>query len=203
MTLSHWRYRSCSLISVADASAERAARHVCRHKRLVTSRPRTQTQTPEVHATAVRESPSGGRPLCRATRVPPGAGHADPGGGWVPRVLVVDDEEDIRLLLREVIEAAVRDLNVVGQAATGEEAIERCRQTNPDVILLDQRMPGMTGLEAAERILRERPDQLIVLFSAFLEDSTVRKASELGIRACLPKGDFSRVPEALWKVASA
>ena len=122
-------------------------------------------------------------------------------GGWVPGVLVVDDEEDIRVLLLAVIEAANRGLAVVGQAASGEEAILRCRETNPDIVLLDQRMPGMSGLEAAEVILRERPDQQIILFSAFLEDGTIDRARALGIRACLPKGDLSLVPEALWKVA--
>ena len=107
----------------------------------------------------------------------------------------------MRFLLQAVIEAANEGLAVVGEATTGEEAIVRWRETDPDIILLDQRMPGMTGLEAAEQILAERPEQNIILFSAFLEDSTVRRASELGIRACLPKGDLSRITEVLWRVS--
>ena len=116
----------------------------------------------------------------------------------VPGTLIVDDEADMRLLVRAVIEAANEGLRVVGEATTGEEAIERWRETRPSVILLDERLPGLSGLETAERILAEEPDQSIVLFSAYLDAQTVRRASELGIRACLAKTDVSRIPEALW-----
>jgi len=117
----------------------------------------------------------------------------------VTGVLVVDDESDMRLLVEAVIEQANEGLTVVGIAANGSEAIECWREVSPDVILLDHRMPDMTGLEAAETILAEQPDQRIILYSAFLDDDTHRKASELGIRACVPKGDLSRIPEALWR----
>jgi len=117
----------------------------------------------------------------------------------VPGVLVVDDESDIRVLIEAVIERANEGLTVVGNATNGSEAIALWRETDPDVILLDQQMPGMTGLEAAEAILAEQPDQRIILYTAYLDDDTHRKASELGIRACVPKGDPSRIPEALWR----
>jgi len=113
--------------------------------------------------------------------------------------LVVDDESDIRVLIEAVIERANEGLTVVGNATNGIEAIERWRETEPDVILLDHQMPDMTGLEAAETILAEQPDQRIILYTAFLDDDTHRKASELGIRACVPKGDLSQIPEALWR----
>ena len=67
----------------------------------------------------------------------------------MPGVLVVDDEADMRLLVEAVIERANEGLTVVGLAATGAEAIARWREIGPDVILLDQQMPDMTGLEAA------------------------------------------------------
>lgn len=114
-------------------------------------------------------------------------------------VLVVDDEPDMRVLLQAVIDAANQGLRVVGHAASGEEAIERWRETRPDVILLDQRMPGMTGLEAAEQILAEEPDQWIILFSAFLDASTIARAEELGIRDWLAKDNVAAIPEALWR----
>jgi two-component system chemotaxis response regulator CheY len=117
----------------------------------------------------------------------------------VTGVLVVDDESDMRLLVEAVIEQANDGLTVVGIAANGSEAIECWREVGPDVILLDHRMPDMTGLEAAETILAEQPDQRIILFSAFLDDDTHRKASEIGITACVPKGDLSLIPEALWR----
>ena len=82
----------------------------------------------------------------------------------------------------------------MGNATNGAEAIARWRETEPDVILLDQQMPEMTGLEAAEAILAEQPDQRIILYSAYLDPETHRKASELGIRACVPKGDLTISP---------
>lgn len=112
---------------------------------------------------------------------------------------MVDDESDMRVLLEAVIETANEGLRVVGNATNGMEAIERWRETGPDVILLDQQMPQMSGLEAAAAILAEKPDQRIILHSAFLDADTHRKASELGIRACVPKGDMTRIPEALWR----
>lgn len=118
-------------------------------------------------------------------------------------VLVVDDEADMRVLVREIIELANDGLVVVGEAASGQEAIDRCRETDPNVILLDQRMPDMTGLETAARVLAERPDQHIVMFSAYLDAATVQRAAELGIRACLPKSDLNRIPEALWPLGAA
>ena len=117
----------------------------------------------------------------------------------MPGVLVVDDESDIRVLIEAVIERANEGLTVVGNATNGYEAIERWRETGPDVILLDQQMPEMSGLQAAEAILAEQPDQRIILYTAYLDDDTHRKASELGIRACVPKGDLSHIPEALWR----
>jgi YesN/AraC family two-component response regulator len=120
----------------------------------------------------------------------------------VTGVLVVDDELDIRLLLEAVIRRANEGLTVVGSAATGLDAIEQWRETEPDVIVLDQQMPDMTGLQAAERILAEQPDQRIILFSAYLDGDTLRRASELGIRACLAKTDLPRIPEALWRCGS-
>ena len=85
-------------------------------------------------------------------------------------VLIVDDEPDMRLLAKAVLEAA--GLQVVGEATDGSEAVLRYRELNPPpmptVVLLDNRMPGMTGLEVATQVLSEAPDQLIVLFSDFL-----------------------------------
>ncbi len=117
------------------------------------------------------------------------------------RTLIVDDEEDMRLLVRAVIEAANNGLQVSGEAANGDQTIERWRADRPDVIVLDQRMPGMSGLEVAERILAEYPGQRIILFSAYLDDETTTEARRLGIEECLAKSDYTRLPEALWRLA--
>ena len=117
------------------------------------------------------------------------------------RALIVDDEEDMRFLVRTVIEAANHGLKVSGEAADGAEAIERWRAERPEVVVLDQRMPGMTGLETAEKILAESPDQRIILFSAYLDPETTAEATRVGVDMCLAKSDYNRLPEALWQLA--
>src|SRR3954471_19875886 len=80
------------------------------------------------------------------------------------RVLIVDDEEDMRGLVRATIEVANEGLTVAAEAADGETAVSIVREQHPEVVVLDQRMPGVTGLETARRILDEHPEQAIVLF---------------------------------------
>ena len=60
---------------------------------------------------------------------------------------------------------------------------------------------GATGLEVAEQILAEHPEQAIILFSAYLDPDITERAAQLGISACMSKREISRVPEALWKYA--
>jgi YesN/AraC family two-component response regulator len=116
-------------------------------------------------------------------------------------VLIVDDEEDMRALLRSTIEIANEGLHVAGEAADGDDAMAQWREKRPAIVVLDQRMPGATGLDVAERILAEHPEQAIILFSAYLDPDILDKAARLGIRACMSKREISRVPEALWKYA--
>lgn len=116
--------------------------------------------------------------------------------------LVVDDEEDIRLLMRTVIRTAGDDLTVCGEAADGADALEAVDRTDPDVVVLDQRMPGLTGIETAREILRRRPRQHIVMCSAYLDPELRRDAEIVGVSACLAKGDIRRLPEVLREITS-
>jgi CheY-like chemotaxis protein len=104
--------------------------------------------------------------------------------------LIVDDEPDMRVLARVVLEQA--GFVVTAEAGDGNEAISKLRELGlpsiPTVILLDNQMPGPTGLEVAARILRCVPDQLIVLFSAYLNDEFIAEAHELGV-ACVAKAE--------------
>jgi DNA-binding NarL/FixJ family response regulator len=115
--------------------------------------------------------------------------------------LIVDDDDDMRFLVRITIEAADDDLCVGGEAASGAEAIAAIEQERPGVVVLDYRMPGMTGLETAAEILRADPDQPIILFSADLDAETIDRALDLGIRTCLAKTDVARLPDALRQLA--
>jgi CheY-like chemotaxis protein len=112
-------------------------------------------------------------------------------------ILIVDDERDMRLLAGRILARA--GIHVVGEAEDGAEAILKVQQLAPPpvptVVLLDNRMPGMCGLDAAAQILQRAPTQLIILFSAFLDDETVAQAKRYGVAACVPKKDIFALPE--------
>jgi CheY-like chemotaxis protein len=110
-------------------------------------------------------------------------------------VLVVDDAPDMRFLARAVLETS--GLHVVGEAADGPEALEQVRDLDPPpiptVVLLDNQMPGPTGLEVAAEILEHNPAQLIVLFSAYLSDDVIEEALRMGVAACVSKTDVNKL----------
>ncbi|KUP98649.1 response regulator transcription factor [Thermobifida cellulosilytica] len=93
-------------------------------------------------------------------------------------VLVVDDEQLVRSGLRMILESAP-DLEVVGEAADGAEAVERARELRPDVVLLDIRMPGVDGLTAAARLAELPHAPRVVLLTTFDLDEYVHQ----GLRA--------------------
>jgi len=114
------------------------------------------------------------------------------------RVLIVDDEDDMRALVRATIEIANEGLSVAAEADDGETAVNTWREERPEVVVLDQRMPGVSGLETAKRILAEYPEQAIVLFSSYLDGDVTREAARMGIRRCLAKDDIKQLPDVLW-----
>ena len=100
------------------------------------------------------------------------------------RVLIAEDETIIRLDLRGMLEDA--GFEVCAEARDGEEAIALTRETNPDVALLDVKMPRLDGIEAARRILDERPIP-IVMVTAYGERELVSRAVEAGVFGYLVK----------------
>jgi two-component system, response regulator PdtaR len=102
----------------------------------------------------------------------------------VTRVLVAEDETLIRLDLKGLLEAAGFD--VCAEARDGEEAVSLARETEPDVALLDVKMPRLDGIEAARRILDERPIP-IVMVTAYGERELVSRAVEAGVFGYLVK----------------
>jgi DNA-binding NarL/FixJ family response regulator len=119
------------------------------------------------------------------------------------RALIVDDDDDMRFLVRVLIEAANEGLAVAAEARNAAEAVDQWRQHRPDVVVLDNRMPGRSGLEVAAEILAEQPSQSIILFSAYLDDETLARADALGVRACLSKDHYDELPAALWQYGPA
>jgi len=102
-------------------------------------------------------------------------------------VLLVDDHELIRTGIRKIL-GEVKGLKVIGEARTGEEAVKFCRQTEPDVILMDMDMPGIGGLEATKKILRYSPDIKIIVLTIHTEEPFPTKVMQMGAAGYLTKG---------------
>ena len=111
-------------------------------------------------------------------------------------MLIVDDEPDMRMLMRAVIDLDL-GLHVTAEAADGDEAVDAWRTHQPDVIVMDMRMPRMTGLQAAAEILAAQPGQAIIMCSAYMDAAERDRATAMGIRECLDKYDLEQLPEAV------
>jgi DNA-binding NarL/FixJ family response regulator len=102
------------------------------------------------------------------------------------RILVADDHPVYRDGLR-ALAARSPDLELVGEAANGTDAVAMAEQTLPDVILMDLRMPGMTGIEATRAILDRRPETRILILTMSEDDDSLFAAMRAGARGYLPK----------------
>jgi response regulator NasT len=100
------------------------------------------------------------------------------------RVLIAEDETIIRLDLRGALEAAGYD--VCGEARDGLEAVQLAEELEPDVILMDVKMPRLDGIEAARRILEQRPVPIVML-TAFGQEELVARAVDAGVFGYLAK----------------
>jgi AmiR/NasT family two-component response regulator len=100
------------------------------------------------------------------------------------RILVAEDETIIRLDLRALLEHA--GFEVCAEARDGEEAVALARSQRPDLALLDVKMPKLDGIEAARRILDERPIPIVML-TAYGQDELVQRAAEAGVFGYLVK----------------
>lgn len=117
--------------------------------------------------------------------------------------MIVDDEPDIRMLMRMTLDAANEGLFVCGEAADGHEALNIARDMAPDVVVVDQRMPGMSGLETAVALRANRPDQRIVLCSAFLDGQLRAEGEQVGIRGFVNKRDIGQLPDVIRALVAA
>src|SRR4051812_914243 len=101
------------------------------------------------------------------------------------KLLVVDDAPFIREIVKQAI--AGSQIELVGEAADGEEAVTMAASTKPDVILMDMIMPRMNGIEAAKEILKTNPSTKILAFSTVDEKAIVKKALDAGCCGYLNK----------------
>jgi DNA-binding NarL/FixJ family response regulator len=116
------------------------------------------------------------------------------------RVLIADDHNIVREGLRAIL-GSEPDMEVVGEAATGEEVVERAAELRPGVILMDLQMPHVNGIEATRRILEINPEIGIVILTMFEDDDSVFSAMRAGARGyvlkCAPPSEILKVLRAV------
>lgn len=122
--------------------------------------------------------------------------------GATINVLVVDDHLLVRRGIAQLLEGA-QDIVIVGEADSGDAALAQCAALEPDIVLMDLRMPGMDGLAATDAIRRKFPHVRIIGLSTFAEDHTVGGMIARGASMHLPKSvSFEELTGAIRKVAA-
>jgi len=118
------------------------------------------------------------------------------------RVLIADDHEVVRTGIKSIL-STDPEIDVVGEATTGEQAVAMAVELNPDVVLLDIRMPGNDGLNALGRIKLDRPQMPIVVLSTYDNPTYVARAVALGANGYLMKtATQTEVVDAVKRVSS-
>jgi two-component system, NarL family, response regulator DesR len=116
-------------------------------------------------------------------------------------VVVVDDQADMRLLIQLTIEMSSNRFRVAASLASGKELLDLVARQCPDVVVLDQMMPGERGLDVAAEIKTQCPRTKMLIFSAFVDETVVRQASSLDV-PCLPKDQLADLPMKLEELAA-
>lgn len=118
------------------------------------------------------------------------------------KILIADDHPMYRKGVRTILET-VDDMEVVGEATNGLEALALCGETMPDVVLLDIRMPDMNGVDAAGRMKEAHPDVQILFLSMYQDDASVMSAMKTGARGYILKdADKDEILRAIRAVAA-
>jgi DNA-binding NarL/FixJ family response regulator len=107
------------------------------------------------------------------------------------RILIADDHEVVRRGIRALLESRP-GWEVSGEVEDGREAVERARETKPDLVLLDIGMPNLNGIEAARQILANDPEIQILILTVHDSQQVVREVLEVGARGFLLKSDAGR-----------
>jgi CheY-like chemotaxis protein len=101
------------------------------------------------------------------------------------RVMLVDDVDHVRRMLRNMLD--LDGFEVVAEAASGAAAIADIGAADPDVVVIDYSMPEMDGVETARQIRSARPDQVMIMYTAYLQPEVEQRAREVGVALVLGK----------------
>jgi DNA-binding NarL/FixJ family response regulator len=116
------------------------------------------------------------------------------------RIVVADDHPLFRLALRQVLNPQP-DLEVIGEAADGQEVVELCRHLRPELVMMDLKMPRVDGLEATRLLKGEFPSTIVLILTAFEEPHDLSEALKAGAAGYVLKGSSpERIIEAVHKV---
>jgi DNA-binding NarL/FixJ family response regulator len=118
------------------------------------------------------------------------------------RVVVADDEADVCLMLRIQL-GAQPDIDVVGAAADGAEALELCRRLHPDAVVMDLLMPVMNGFQAIESLQHELPGLAIVAYTGVAGEFVRHEMERMRVPLVLKSGDIGPLATAVRRAATA
>ena len=103
------------------------------------------------------------------------------------RILLADDHVTVRQGLKLLIDAE-RDMTVIGEASDGDEAVQKARDLNPDVIVMDISMPGMNGLAATRELKKSQPDTVIVTLTRHGDNAYLQELLRAGVSGTCSSG---------------
>ena len=101
------------------------------------------------------------------------------------KVMLIDDVDHVRRMLRNMLD--LDGFTVVAEAASGAAAIAEIADADPDVVVIDYSMPDLDGIETARQIRAARPDQVMIMYTAYLQPEVELKAREVGVALVLGK----------------
>ena len=117
------------------------------------------------------------------------------------KVLIIDDDKLVSLSLKTILEASGK-IEIVGIGDSGSAAIELYETLKPDILLMDIRMDGMTGLDAGAHILSSHPEAKILFLTTFSDDEYIVKALKIGAKGYILKQNFDSIVPALLAIGN-
>lgn len=117
------------------------------------------------------------------------------------KIVIVDDDRFITASLKTILQTD-RDIEVAAVGSSGEEAIELYENIRPDILLTDIRMSGLSGLDAAERIMQKHPEARVIFLTTFSDAEYIVKALRMGAKGYLIKQEAEAIAPALKAVMS-